>query len=1147
MNPSPKQSSGNPKAPNRKSEIESRRWLGWVMLFWLLGMMSWPTQGAVLRVPGDYPGIQNAIDASRSGDTVLVSPGVYNENIIFKRRAITVSSTNPSDPAVISNTVIHAVGQRSAVTFISGERSNSVITGFTITGGYGTSNSVGGATNYYGAGIYCFRSSPTIIGNIITGNAGPTEPNLPSYGAGIGCVESDAVITRNLITANSGYAGGGIHISLGRAQVANNVIIGNSAVIGGGVMMHRGGRLAHNTLVGNRAQIGGNVYAASDGSGQCFVTGNIIANAANGGGLYLETQDRITQTTFNDVWTNVGGDYSGGTNRTGVDGNISEDPQFLDATNGDYHLRDVSPCINAGDPGFQLGTGETDFHGGSRLYARRVDIGAVEYSDNFRPLADAGPDQVVGATYLPFTITLDGSGSSDPNGAALGHHWQQVGGPSGSFADPTAAKPLFSVGALGTYVFALVVDNGGFSSFTDTAQVTVKNDAPTANAGADQAITDLSGNAIVTLDGSRSFDPDNAPLRYYWRQIGGWKIQLSDSNAAQPVLLHPWPGIYRFSLVVDDGMKQSEPDVVAIGIGPNQPPVADAGPLRYVVGGSVTQDGTGSYDPDGFGTLTYRWRQISGPTANIAGADTATPVLSGIVQRATNQTCVLELTVSDGYLVSAPSLTKVTVVGNFGTNTVRLVNPPFDPDKPTIVAFGGGDCATGGGMYFGGAFEEGANWLTVDSYGSPYYRYGDMLIVYLSSVAPNYRKPIQTIGHSTGNLPAMDAAWYINATYKDPRFAVNRVSLIDPVCGSPAFRVTPYTTNRVAGEPCWVDNYISASPSFPVAAVLSDALNVVCRPPRSHSYPLTRYLNSSLDYENNGLTAFAYLSLIGAGRNYQLNTAARKYYLAIETNESIAFFNESQFPGRILAPVELTGPADGAILSDAGATLGCEPVENAVRYQVLVGADPDRVMDYAVLLDTSAPPAHLLVTVPHQKAWWTIKAFDEFGSTIFADPRRIQLPENGPPTANPGPHRVVVAGPDGLARVTLDGVQSTDPDGDPLSFTWVWASGNRAYLSNAARVTIELPVGSHTAQLMVSDGHANSAIAELEITVMSGNPAITLSIQRIGDHVILNWADPAFSLQSASFPWNPFTNVLGATNGSRLPSVHSQQYFRLTK
>ena len=87
----------------------------------------------------------------------------------------------------------------------------------------------------------------------------------------------------------------------------------------------------------------------------------------------------------------------------------------------------------------------------------------------------------------------------------------------------------------------------------------------------------------ITLDGSRSFDPENVALSYHWTQISGWKVQLSDPNAVNPTFMHPWPGTYVFELVVNDGLQDSQPDAVAIVIGPNHAPVANAGPSRYVL------------------------------------------------------------------------------------------------------------------------------------------------------------------------------------------------------------------------------------------------------------------------------------------------------------------------------------------------------------------------------------------------------------------------------------------------------------------------------------------------------------------------------------------------------------------------------------
>ena len=92
---------------------------------------------------------------------------------------------------------------------------------------------------------------------------------------------------------------------------------------------------------------------------------------------------------------------------------------------------------------------------------------------NVPPVADAGPDQNVATGAL---VTLDGSGSNDPNPAdLLTFSWSMVSRASGSGAalsNPLAAQPTFTADVSGSYVFALVVtDNGSAASDPSTATI----------------------------------------------------------------------------------------------------------------------------------------------------------------------------------------------------------------------------------------------------------------------------------------------------------------------------------------------------------------------------------------------------------------------------------------------------------------------------------------------------------------------------------------------------------------------------------------------------------------------------------------------------------------------------------------------------
>src|SRR6266404_1033259 len=139
-----------------------------------------------IHVPGDQATIQGAINVANNGDTVLVAPGTYYENINFNGKAITVTSSGGA-----AQTIIDGGGVAPVVTFDTNETSTSTLNGFTLQHGISTANSL-----YRGAGVYVYFASPTIEKNIIQNNIG-------SVGAGIGVYYGSPLIRENTIKNNS--------------------------------------------------------------------------------------------------------------------------------------------------------------------------------------------------------------------------------------------------------------------------------------------------------------------------------------------------------------------------------------------------------------------------------------------------------------------------------------------------------------------------------------------------------------------------------------------------------------------------------------------------------------------------------------------------------------------------------------------------------------------------------------------------------------------------------------------------------------------------------------------------------------------------------------------------------------------------------
>ena len=95
---------------------------------------------AVIQVPEDHATIQSAIDAAAPGDEILVAPGSYAETIDFKGKAIALRSIGGPEVTTIDGSGLN----QSVVRCVSGELSDTVLQGFTITGGSATFGTVCG-------------------------------------------------------------------------------------------------------------------------------------------------------------------------------------------------------------------------------------------------------------------------------------------------------------------------------------------------------------------------------------------------------------------------------------------------------------------------------------------------------------------------------------------------------------------------------------------------------------------------------------------------------------------------------------------------------------------------------------------------------------------------------------------------------------------------------------------------------------------------------------------------------------------------------------------------------------------------------------------------------------------------------------------
>jgi len=278
----------------------------------LLSICSFSYAQTTVYVPDDFATIQQAIDGSQNGDTVIVRDGTYYENINFNGKAITLKSENGA-----TTTILDGSNADSVVVFDNGEVLSSILRGFTVRNGRAIhfSASVLGL----GGGIFCKNSSSPMIEECVL-----TDNYAENDGGGIACIDSSSPTINDCeFHANDAYMGGGIYLQTNSSPTLLNCTFTDNTAqrapyAGYGGAMHcdqnSSPYLQYCTFTNNTADFGGGLHCR-DNSVATVTNCTFLSNTADyGGGVHVSGNASMTMTdcTIDDCYAvyDGGGLYS---------------------------------------------------------------------------------------------------------------------------------------------------------------------------------------------------------------------------------------------------------------------------------------------------------------------------------------------------------------------------------------------------------------------------------------------------------------------------------------------------------------------------------------------------------------------------------------------------------------------------------------------------------------------------------------------------------------------------------------------------------------------------------------------------------------------------------------------------------------------
>jgi K319L-like, PKD domain/PKD domain len=666
-------------------------------------------------------------------------------------------------------------------------------------------------------------------------------------------------------------------------------------------------------------------------------------------------------------------------------------------------------------------------------------------TENSPPVADAGPDQTARVTDV---VILDGSGSHDVDGDPLTFSWSLTVQPAGSvarIADPAAVAPSLDLDLPGTYVVALVVNDGALDSAPDTVSIDTENSPPVAHAGPDQTVFVAE---TVALDGSGSTDVDGDSLAYLWsftsRPPGSHAV-LSDAGAVMPHFVADVSGRYVVQLIVNDGIVDSAPDTVGIDT-ENSPPVADAGPDRTAfVADTVSLDGSGSSDVDG-DVLSFAWSLTSLPAGSAAMLSDPTAVMPRFEVDLPGR-YVAQLIVNDGTVDSAP-------------DTVRV-----DTENSAPVANAGADQTVRVGDRVG---LDGSNSTDVD---------GDSL-TFAWSLATTPVGSAASLSDASAVMPSFDVdlpgTYVVQLIVDDGLVASAPDTVTVDTENSPPVADAGSDQTAFVGDTVALDGTGSSDVDHDL---LTMRWSVIARPPGSGA-ALSNPAATRPTFEVDAAGTYVLQLIVNDGA---LDSAPDSVMVTTSNSAPVADAGPDQVV-HVTDAVRLDGSGSSDVDGDALTffwTLPSVPAGSGATLDDPVSPAPGFVADL--------PGTYVASLVVND------------GTADSAPNNVVIVTENSRPVAYAGGDRTVALG----GTVVLDGSLSHDDDSDPLTYRWTLVTlptGSAARLSDATSVApsfVADVVGDYVVELVVNDGALDSDPDAATVTV-DPNPAIVAFSRTIG-------------------------------------------------